>query len=383
MGEGRVDVGASGGSAAVILGSDVDPVRGAVPGGFERRKFIAATLLGMLPAASLFTATMAQVATPDSDGGDVTYSRRAAAAWLADQQRPDGGFAGPSGESDLGTTIDAMYAAYALRMYPGIDAAVNYLLPRSAEYVARGPAAAARIALVAVMLDITWGWTPDAELVVGKTSEDCLNLYWPNGADLLPRMAAPRTTPSSSAIPGLIGDNLHDHALVIIAHGALWASLPESALEPFRVAQGRDGGWARDGSTAPGAADAHTTALVIQAIMMAEQWDMPLDPKMFRRGFHFLRSLRVPGGGFAYNKVRPMVADATSTALVLRALIAAYKDPSKPEWGDVPQALARFWLPSGGFRSLMSADAPDLEASLQAIPAMEGKPLPVKQLCTT
>jgi hypothetical protein len=181
----------------------------------------------------------------------------------------------------------------------------------------------------------------------------------------------------------LFGKDLHNHALVIIAHGAILESVPASVLQPFRETQGRDGGWARDGSTAPGAADAHTTALVIQAIMMAEQWDMSFDPKMFRRGLHFLRSLRVPGGGFARNKVRPMVADATSTALVLRALIAAYKDPSKPEWGNVPQALARFWLPQGGFRALMSDDMRDLKASLQAIPAMEGKPLPVKQICTS
>jgi hypothetical protein len=116
---------------------------------------------------------------------------------------------------------------------------------------------------------------------------------------------------------------------------------------------------------------------------MAEQWEIPLvDPHMSRRGLRFLRSLRVPGGGFARNNVRPLVADATSTAHVLRALLAVYKDPTAPEWGDVRQALAQFWLPSGGFRSLMSDDAPNLEASLQAIPAMEGKPLPVKQLCT-
>jgi hypothetical protein len=330
---------------------------------------------------------MAQVATPLSDGGNVTYSRRAAVAWLADQQLPDGGFPDPSGESDPEMTIDAIFAAYALglRVYPSrvMDGAVNSLLPRSAAYAARGPAAAARLALVAVMLDSNLGWRPGVELVVRESSEDCLNTYWPDGADLLPRMTAPRATASSSTIPGLIGDDLHEHALVIIAHGALLEAAPETALLPFQETQGRDEGWARDGSKAPGAAEAHTTALVIQAIAMAEQWEIPLvDPHMSRRGLRFLRSLRVPGGGFAFNKARPLVADATSTAHVLRALLAVYKDPTAPEWGDVRQALAQFWLPSGGFRSLMSGDAPYLAASLQAIPAMEGKPLPVKQLCT-
>jgi hypothetical protein len=171
----------------------------AIYGRIGRRALIVTPLLGMLPLASRFTASEAQVATPISESGDATYSPRAAVAWLADQQRSDGGFAGPSGETDLETTIDAIFAAYALglRVYPSrvMDAAVNYLLPRSAEYAARGPAAAARLALVAVMLDSNLGWAPDVELVVSQSSEDCANVYWPDGAALLPQMTAPPTTP--------------------------------------------------------------------------------------------------------------------------------------------------------------------------------------------
>ena len=145
----------------------------------------------------------------------------------------------------------------------------------------------------------------------------------------------------------------------------------------MRAAQGEDGGWAFDGSTAAGAADSNTTALVIQALVAAGHGDDP----MVDRALAFLSTLLVPDGGFAYGPADPLVADANSTALVLQALIAAGEDPASPEWGNAPLALALFQTPSGGLRYMATDEEPNLLATVQAIPAMEGLSLPVARIC--
>jgi len=144
-----------------------------------------------------------------------------------------------------------------------------------------------------------------------------------------------------------------------------------------RVAQGEDGGWAFDGSTAPGAADSNTTALVIQALIAAGYGDDP----MVERALAFLSTVQTPDGGFAYESADPLVADANSTALVLQALIAAGEDPASPKWGNAPLALALFQTPSGGLRYMVADEEPNLLATVQAIPAMEGQSLPVARAC--
>ena len=54
---------------------------------------------------------------------------------------------------------------------------------------------------------------------------------------------------------------------MLIALTAAGEAIPDAVLEPLRTAQGEEGGWAFDGSIAPGAADSNTTALVIQALV--------------------------------------------------------------------------------------------------------------------
>ena len=164
---------------------------------------------------------------------------------------------------------------------------------------------------------------------------------------------------------------------MLIALTAAGEAIPDAALEPLRAAQGEDGGWAFDGSTAPGAADSNTTSLVIQALVAAGYGDDP----MVERGLAFLSTLLAPDGGFAYGPADPLVADANSTALVLQALIAAGEDPTTPEWGNAPLALARFQTPSGGLRYMAADEEPNLLATVQAIPAMEGVSLPIARAC--
>ena len=102
---------------------------------------------------------------------------------------------------------------------------------------------------------------------------------------------------------------------------------------------------------------------------------------MINRVLAFLSTLLVPDGGFAYGPADPLVADANSTALVSQALIATGEDSASPKWGNAPLALALFQTPSGGLRYMATVEEPNLLATVQAIPAMEGLSLPVVRAC--
>src|SRR5215207_2417263 len=311
------------------------------------------------------TGSMAQEATPDAVAESAAMSPvEAASAWLREQQDASGGFIGLSGEPDPGTTTDAVIALYAAEQHDpaaaaSLDAALGYLEreENGAVYAATGPGQAAKLALAAV----TGGRDPRHFA----------------GLDLVAAMTAPLATPVPDGIGGIYGDDLYDHALVLIALTAAGEAVPDAVLEPLRTAQGEDGGWAFDGSTVPGAADSNTTALVIQALVAAGYGDDP----MVDRALAFLSTLQAPDGGFAYGPADPLIADANSTALVLQALIAAGENPASRDWGNAPMALARFQTPSGGLRYMAADEEPNLLATVQAIPAMEGLSLPVARAC--
>lgn len=305
----------------------------------------------------------------------VDYDWRAAAAWLADQQLPDGSFPGPSGASDPEATIEAVIAVYTLgsRMPASqvLEQAREYLLADGLEYAASGPGQAANLALAAILLG-------DDPVAFGGESLVCTGTgERGGGVNLLALMTEPKAGPDPSATPGLYGGDLRDHALVLIALVATYEEIPEPALELLLATQGEDGGWATNGSTDPGASDARTTALVLQALAQTEHWDQPV----VRRGLEFLHLLQTPEGGFAVSRAEPIIPDATSTAQVVRALLASGEDPASQKWGNAMQSLARYQIASGGFRSLLSDNESNLQASLQAIPALEERPLPVAEMC--
>jgi hypothetical protein len=331
---------------------------------FSLGVLLAALLLAgaLLPSAS----TLAQEATPAALSQSPAESPLAAAsAWLRAQQDPSGGFAGLSGEVDPGVTIDAVMALYAAKESDpdaagALAAAVAYLEGDDTGYERSGTGQAAKLALAAI--------------AGGKDPHDF------GGVDLLQAIQAPPTTSVQNPIPGIYGDDLYDHALALIAFTAAGEAVPDDALEPFRATQGGDGGWAFDGSTESGAADSNTTALVIQALAASGLGDDP----MVGRGLDYLRTLLAPdGSGFAYGPADPLVADANSTALAVQALIAAGQDPASPEWGNAAAALAAFQAPDGGVRYMLSDEEPNLLATLQAIPALAGMPLPVATACAT
>ncbi|MBA2598931.1 MAG: terpene cyclase/mutase family protein [Chloroflexia bacterium] len=326
--------------------------------------FIVSLIVALHVGPFIPAPALAQEATPEAVSESTAMSPiEAASRWLRAQQDPGGGFPGFDGVLDPGVTTDAAMALFAAQesdpaAAASLAAAIAYLEQNGAPYAQTGPGQAAKLALAAV--------------TGGRDPRDF------GGLDLVAAMTAPLATPVPDGVAGIYGDDLYDHALVLIALVAAGETIPETAIDPLRASQGPDGGWAFDGSTAPGSADSNTTALVVQALAASGHGDDP----MVERGLAFLASLSAPdGSGFAYGPSDPLVADANSTALVAQALIAAGENPAAREWGNAPLALARFQTPDGGLRYLVSDEEPNLLATLQAIPAMAGLPLPVATGC--
>jgi hypothetical protein len=320
-------------------------------------------------------AVLAQEATPASPPVDPALALRAATDWLVDQQLPDGGFPGPSGASDPETTIDvvlALYAAGPRLAPPGVLVnARDFLLEQGVAYAESGAREAARLAMAAIALGLNPSLFGNAAYV------GCKPVYRAGSADLVTSMT---TAPVLDPLPGIYGHSLRDHALVLLALGALWMEFPETALESLHAAQTLNGGWADDGMTDAATADTQTTALVILSLIQSEfwTWNNPTVTDMIQRGVAIIHSVQTPDGGFADRQSPQLVADAASTALALQALIAAGEDPASSEWRNAPLALSQFQTASGGLRSLVGDDQPDVAATAQVIPALADWPLPVE-----
>lgn len=324
------------------------------------RANLCALLLVALVCLSLLPGSVAaRQATPAaSPAAQPADPLTAATAWLLAQQDASGGFPGYSGDLDAGVTTDAVMAlAAAADTDPAagaaIDKAVAYLAANGEAYAQAGAGQAAKLALAAV----AGGRDPRTFV----------------GSDLFKVMQEPPTTSVQNPIAGIWGDSLYAHALVILAFSAVGELPPDSALEPLRATQGADGGWAFDGSTEAGAADSNTTSMVIQALVAAGYGESELVPPALA----FLETLRLPdGSGYAYGPGDPLTADSNSTALVAQALIAAGEDAS-----DALTALAAYQLPDGSLRYMATETDPNLLATVQGIPALARKALPVATGC--
>jgi len=278
------------------------------------------------------------------------------AAWLIGQQGDDGGFIGFSGESDPGLTADAVVGLKAAEfrgadVSASLDAARQYLMSAGAGYAAVGPGASAKLVLAAVALGVD-----PSEVGVAA-------------GDVVSRTGTPSPT------SGLYGGGVFDHALVLLALAATNGPVPPAAVEALRGAQGTDGSWAFDGSTAEGAGDTNTTALVVQALIATGNGGNAT----VESALAYLKGTRSPAGGFPYQPGG--AADGNSTALVVQAIVAAGQDPAGAEWGNAAGTLVAFQNPSGAFRYTDEEGGDNLFATVQALPAIAGLPLPVAVAC--
>lgn len=326
---------------------------------------ILALLLAALPVGGGLTAPAS--ARQDMDPTTAAALKRAVAGLVA-AQNADGSFAGAAGAPDPSVTADAVVAlasatARRVRSRDAIPRAVTYLESQATPLAALGPGPAAKLTLAAV--------------AAGRDPRSF------GGVDLVAALTAPLPAGTSVAPPGAFGDDLSDHTLVLLALAAAGEPAPPEAVALLRQAQNPEGGWAVDGSTASGAADSNTTALAIQALVAATDPTRPdpADAEAIRRGLDALHSFQAPDGGFVFQPAEPLTTDATSTALAVQAIIAVGQNPASAEWGNAAAALLAFQNPSGAFHSTAADPADNLFATLEAIPALAGLPLPVIRLC--
>jgi hypothetical protein len=293
---------------------------------------------------------IAQEATPSASpiAGDPV---QAAANWLVSQQGADGSYPGFDGQPDPGATADAVLALAAAKEAGAdadLSAPVAYLEANALVFAQQGPGQAAKLALAIVAA----GGNPRDVATVDPIS-------------LITRSADPDT--------GLFGFGVFDHGLIVLAHVAANEPVPETAIEALRATQIADGSWAFDGTTDAGAGDSNTTAIVIQALVAAGFGDDP----MVESALGYLHTVQAENGGFPYQPADPIVADGNSTALVVQAIIAAGEDPASAGWNNAAGALATFQNPSGAFRYTDAEPGDNFFATVQALPAVAGLPLPI------
>ena len=300
------------------------------------------------PAAS---PAASPVASPAAQGGGLP----AAAAWLLDQQADDGGFIGFEGVSDPSVTADALFSLVSAReagagvdVDEAIEQGVVYLEQQSADYAGTGAGQAAKLALAAI--------------AVGAGPTDF------GGADLL-TLIEDRLDEET----GIYGGGVYDHALAMLALAGAGREIPEPAFAALEETKSSVGGWAFDGNPEPAASDSNTTAVVVQALVAAGQGESEL----VAGALEFLRTAQAENGAFRFQPSEGFSADANSTGLAVQALIAAGEDPASQSWGNAARALAAFQNPSGAFR--YADDQPDdnIFATVQAMPAVAGLPLPI------
>ncbi len=284
-------------------------------------------------------------ATPDSSATGIERT----VAWLLPQQAADGGFVGFSGESDAGTTLDAIQALVAAETAgvdtgDSIDRAIAYL--ESGEvalvYVQTGAGQAAKLAL---------GLSVAGVEPAGFAGIEPIALI-EEGAD---------------PVTGLYGSGVFDHALAVMALVATGNEVPDAAIDAFMATQAENGGWAYDASTDAAMADSNTTAMSILALVAAGYGDSDA----VGAGLAYLDSIQLEDG-VPYSALPDTLADANSTALVVQAFVAAGRDPS-----SLVESLAAFQNADGAFYFNGADTSANLFATTAAIPALALLPFPI------
>lgn len=300
----------------------------------------------LLLLLSLVASTMpAATAAPPADA---TAAAATAAGWLRDQVRADGGFAGFGDASDPSATADAIVALVAAGVDPAAVTSSEDATP------------------------LAWLSTAVADIddpgVLGKVA-----LAFVAAGEPLPASVLDRIAQSADPQTGIYGPSFYGHLIAVLALSAAGADVPEAAVAAIPTAQAQDGSWGFTGDPA-GAGDSNTTALAIMALAR-----MDTAPDAVRAGLDYLTTLRDSAGAVGYDTTSLTGGgDANSTALAIQAVVAAGEDPASWHGGDLYAALRSFQNPSGAFQFQPSMPDDSLLATVQAIPALLGAPLPIR-----
>ncbi len=273
------------------------------------------------------------------------YAVERALDWLRTQQLPNGSFPG----FGVGATVDAVLAldaanvdATAWRVGSG-PTALDYLEDQAAAY-ATSAAATGKLILA----------------VIGAG----LDPAGFGGLDLLQTLAAFHNG------SGQFGSSNWDQAYALLALRAARATPPAGSRTQLLNAQTTAGGWGFMPGDDP---DIDSTGLILQALAAAGE---PNGSPAVTQAVAFLDNQQNPDGGFAYQS--PFPSNASSTALATLGLIAMANNPLGTTWtisNTTPlDYLTDQQSPLGGFAGYSGPN--DLFATVSAIPALMGKPLP-------
>lgn len=277
--------------------------------------------------------------------------------WLREQQNDDGGFGDP--DSTVGNTADAVQAIVAAGEDPGAwnkngNTPLTFLAANAADIVTAGDIAKTIMAAV------------DA----GENPRDF------GGVDLVAVLEAML---GSDGKFGGENDFQGAHCLSILALKSVSRPVPVAAVDYIKNSQIEDGTWAWNFATTAGEGDNNSAALAVMALLAAGE---PADGEIIQKTISHFAGQQNEDGGFPY--INPSAygtdSDANSTAVVLQALIAAGEDLSTWVKGDAntpATALAGFQNDDGSFAWQLAFPDSNFLATVQAVPALEGKVYPI------
>lgn len=185
-------------------------------------------------------------------------------------------------------------------------------------------------------------------------------------------------SPTTGAFTGAYGVGCGSQSWAILGTLALDQAVPEAALEYLRDAQLSNGGW--EWQTGFGA-DTNSTSLALQALIAGGE---PITSSLVVSALNYLKSAQNDDGGFTYDPTSSWgtASDTNSTAYVVQALLAAGQDPTSSDWtvaGNNPISfLLSMQLPDGSFE-YQPGQGSNLLATQQAVPALLGRPFPLKE----
>lgn len=252
-----------------------------------------------------------------------------------------------SGPGSAGTYVETLMAVAANGLHAS-PALLDAILVDGAAYSRQGVAESGKLAVALAAVEACW---PAEALrpqeyyspTLGALSADAGFLAW----GILGTLALDEATPADSVayLAGL--------------------ALPEGGWE-------WSPGWGRD---------TNTTALAIQTLIAA---GTPVSTTEIVSGLAYLKAAQDASGGLRYDAGEGWqgAADANSTAYGLQALAAAGLSPYDPAWQMDGVGLVDFLLAvqqEDGGMAWQAGQEPNLAATQQAVPALLGRPFPLRR----
>jgi Prenyltransferase and squalene oxidase repeat len=167
---------------------------------------------------------------------------------------------------------------------------------------------------------------------------------------------------------------VNEHCWSVLALAAAGETLPEASRNWLAAQQNLDGGY---GYAAGTASDPDDTGSALQALIASSE---PGNSNTVSRAVSFLHFCQSPDGGFYYQGGESNVASA---AWAVQGLVAAGQDVKSSAWAPSGKSPSDYLLSmqqaDGHFRYTNSADTNPAWMTAEVIPALLGKPFPIKQ----